>query len=1762
MRICCNSNSNKYWILQTDNSEAKSIESNLYQIKINKDIKDTTGMCWLESNSTTKQLYCKQQKTSTILGEEVKTIIHTLSDFEFSFDKEEITFFSEDNEKFTFKINVFNVNNISTYIFYSSNGNTSTAKYTEADCIGYYYINPLDQNPTWTKSSLKNFVSFYVKDFNNNTSIKKIKIGEAYFVENLQNSNVRENLSYYNIPIESNLMFEALNVKKIGDVIINKLYSNSSNTDTLDNFVIKLITNIDDYKNIEHVTNNDLTDNKLLEQAFFYNLNEKMSLFYNNLELYKEDATTIENIYPNAEDEIRKNYYNFYNLYTPFKKDFNDTLNFFNEYKMWDLLIVSPSKSQTKLSVNLGFNNNFIKNSKNKEIKILDRVSYKIDTRNKIESIINNGTFDCNGGSYLCEFITGATKLGYVNFLAEKISPSTNATLDYNNFLLNENNQNDNRQNTAQTESLNIVIKNLTNTIDENIDNYVTTGNETQSNIQRTVDQTICLSATLIGDKITYDFVNKSDKINKNGNDTDTDIITNGTGVLNISNSIYNINNKEVSFKNAFKTYLNISQNNNEFIFGIQNYDAKKTIVSFDFNVYQFGFMYQTNSGKNYKRFANKLCFIDYDADISENPLNREYILSFKPSALLTETRTTNFYSIRKEGITEENAIFIPFKRITGFYPNKNKEQKISISYEVNPISTIKLTDNFIKNYTKPQENENVFPGSWFNDNKDTSILHPGEITVENESIRINNTYTAYSVFLSDDLVEITPNKYTLNYYAFNKDANNISIKGFVDFSNNTETNTISDWLLKSESIDINNGHTTINGDNLVYQNSSIFNEDDLKKFEINVDNDDSSVYAYDIEKIKFYTEKDNPADLKASDAYNKEWTNFKPIENGYTITTKDDFIHNIFVGLTPNLIKKKIPLFASSVYNNNWYLRDKNIDGTNNDITISIYPNDSYRIVPLYTDDGSETINGLAVEHYHSNINDKNSKKKGNVSDSQIDTNLKIDNLELKEFLFRSYYGANADRNFFTTKFTSDELSDYVDKKYLTASDGIVSKCVAALRKNVTFKLTTNGGWMPSSISKNGLVQKRSNSNYIISNKVVLDKDKSYNDDDIINNEDGIANTLEEITRPNGTVKITANTLMLNTKKESKKERRLGISYDIEYNVPVGTPISNNYYGNNKTIQHVNELINGNLVYQNDLSINEDSYIVNLPQYFEKTAYKWSGYKKSIKNSLQGNITNIEDLNDFTRIIENNVILEATYTPIEYEIYLSYLDKNNKDDSISEALGTELRFFNFEQTLDKNKEDNPAFLPDTSSGTNKVSNFNYKGFILSDGWYTLPEKTKLSNSLTDNDEFLENTFGPKSMLCYCDPQKYNIYFFDTLEPIDVNGEKYYCAASVINDVAYNSYVNIGASIFDTIEENNHTKKYVCTKQFTMSSNNDAQFIDNKNVFNIKEFGDISDIHITDIQYNTESKNVFNPCGNFNTSDKNTIKAKIPNIFLVNEYVDNELSVSVKYFDDNNQTKTYNIVRNVNTDQSEFYDLFNNKSYAENNLKFFNSTAIFKYYRLAYSNDDGSYTYISSDKGIEQFDPNFINNQNFFTFDGHLKINKENIERFYDFINNHRKVFITPIWESYQYNVLFDIGTEKITIPLNSNELYSFTIGSIFKNNEKISEFINENTKIDDKKYRYYCGWADENDTLLYVKNQENVKNLVPLTRETVFKDDSKEISDSLSFKAYFTRRMTNKNGVKFKEGDRFYCEDVKLMLKCINDKGFWDIDKDFGNGF
>lgn len=947
-----------------------------------------------------------------------------------------------------------------------------------------------------------------------------------------------------------------------------------------------------------------------------------------------------------------------------------------------------------------------------------------------------------------------------------------------------------------------------------------------------------------------------------------------------------------------------------------------------------------------------------------------------------------------------------------------------------------------------------------------------------------------------------------------------------------------------------------------------------------------SCMNVYSEESIK--NQANYTKDVRTKDWWNISSTNdnIYPIGyNGIKLTTSSNTTQNIYIGLEPNLIEKQLAIFAQSIYDYTWYLK-----ATNNAL-IEVYPNETFTFEYVIDNDSDEA--SIDVTHifggqtavdknthtqhklFTVNSTDNDEDNIGASSFEQISLDTEDEDLKEK---FKEKFTRIADSSFIERAPNDTNIKAYISEKK-------TYHCLVLNRLNVSVSIETNGGWM---LDPNAIVTKRDNDSYPISNKVYMSPDLEFVDDDLYANRDKLAEHASKINslRKNhklydstdSSMLISVNYAAPTNKKyinaiNEKDKRYLGISYKLTYNVPIGVHFSEKFTGETTTVNYVNELKNittDEWTYGDEKNgvktIDLSAYTVNIPEKMEKTAYVFKHYFEP-KYEDEDAIFNYES----NKVIKRNIDIQAIFEPINYELYLSYLRDTRdteKDVNAFDTINTELRTFTYEDTLVNFQKDDDgkitenylARLPATKTGGTKDDCF-YKGHILSDGWYMLPEKTKIKNIIIEDDEFLEKTFGPKSALCYCEPQTYNIYYIEKLPEVISSNTK----IKVIQKregVSYNESVTLLSGNEDSsihgYNELGRYHKVLFPEPFAEPDNDD--------ILSAADLG-FANSDGTSVKYDPEEffygQTARNICGDFSFDEDNKT-ARIPNVYLEYMYEINDQSIQIKYSDNVNTIKTFNIsaVEGKNAEIISFINANNDNAglqYTNNNLNFFNTDKIFRKYKLMHLNEKNEPEQLSLMTGYFSGAPN------------EYTVTHNDFVQIYNLLLEDSTIYLAPIWESYKYDVEFIYNEKSTTLTLESAKKYIldignttdyiFNVGDVGSSNDTIDlkNFITHFTDVTAEIYSYYVGWANTNGILRYTAGQAGLTNLVPISKNSVFDGNKKLTSDKLTLQAFFTRRMTNKNGVIFKEGDHYYCDDTKLMLINISNNGFWTIDTVFG---
>lgn len=948
----------------------------------------------------------------------------------------------------------------------------------------------------------------------------------------------------------------------------------------------------------------------------------------------------------------------------------------------------------------------------------------------------------------------------------------------------------------------------------------------------------------------------------------------------------------------------------------------------------------------------------------------------------------------------------------------------------------------------------------------------------------------------------------------------------------------------------------------------------------VKVDGGVSETQAYDSLSLMHVYSENNIKDIQnyTGDAINEKW--WKSLDDviaplGYTgieITTASNTIQNIYIGLEPKLIEKQIAVFAQSIYNYEWYLK------TANNAIIGVYPNEDYTFE--YSTNENVSMASIRVYH-HPGIN--NVGLKTTETDHDVEainaTGNKEDDIESK--LFKSIFEGNEK---YANKATPEYIAGIINSKIISEyiNDDNKYSCLVLNRDTVSVMLTTNGGWMPD---PDAIITKRDDKTYPISNKVYMSEEIKFIDDDLLNaNVDQLTAIVPKINalRKNYNVSSSNNESSMqlsvnlaapynmnygNLINDADK-RYLGITYDLTYMVPVGVHLTEKFTGETTAVNYVNivkSLTADEWEYGDEKNgvkyVDLSTYTVNIPEKMEKTTYVFKHYT----NKYNGEIFDYKN----NKVVKGPLLLNAVFEPINYELYLSYLRETDKGANALDTINTELRTFTYEDTLvnfqtdddGKITENYLARLPATVTGGTKDDCF-YKGHILSDGWYLLPEKTRINNVIIEDDEFLEKTFGPKSALCYCEPQTYNIYYIEKLPAVINNSTKIKVIAKQEN-ISYNQTVELlsgnESSSVHGYNELGRYHKVLFPKPFAKPVND---------ILSAAELGFANNdgISIEDINYADEiffyGQTARNICGDFSFGEENKT-AKVPNVYLEYMYEINDQAIQIKYDDTANTIKTFSVsaVDGKNIDIINFINANNDNAglqYTNNNTNFFNTDKIFRKYKLMHLNEKNEPERIVFTTGYFSTAPN------------EFTVTHNDFVQIYNIMLEDPTIYLAPIWESYKYDVEFIYNDKSNTLTLESAKKYILDIGntsdyifniSVGSSNDIIDlyNFITDFTNVNAEIYNYYVGWANTNGILRYTAGQAGLTNLVSISKNSTFDNNRKLTSDKLTLQAFFTRRMTNKNGVIFKEGDHYYCDDTKLMLINISNNGFWAIDAVFG---
>lgn len=914
-------------------------------------------------------------------------------------------------------------------------------------------------------------------------------------------------------------------------------------------------------------------------------------------------------------------------------------------------------------------------------------------------------------------------------------------------------------------------------------------------------------------------------------------------------------------------------------------------------------------------------------------------------------------------------------------------------------------------------------------------------------------------------------------------------------------------------------------------------------------------------------------------DPINEKWwntlKNVMPLGyNGLRITTSSSTTQNVYIGLEPNLIEKQSAIFAQSVYHCKWYLK------TMNNAVIEVYPNETYTFEYI-ADENTDDIATIRVTHLPgvenaglTNEETNHELKTINATENEDDD---IDAAWFRQTLRNEKYTNVATPEYIKNTIKSKNIIEYISTEN-------TYNCLVIDRKSVTAALTTNGGWMTD---PDAIVVKRDDENYPISNEIHIADDIIIKDEDIFTmDEDHLINEfgpkinslrqnyVSDSSSPNDVAMAIfpryANPVNndYDSSIEDHDKRYLGISYTIRYSVPVGTHLTEKFSNETTTVNYVNifeDAVEDKWQYGNEkgslMDINLNKYTANIPEKMEKTAYTFKYYKED----------GFEDPFDYesNKVLKRHISIQAMFEPISYELYLSYIKDTDKDLKALDSISTEIRTFTYEDTLvnfqkdanGKVTENYLAHLPATKS-SETVGDCFYKGHILSDGWYMLPEKIKIKNVIIEDDEFLEKTFGPKSALCYCEAQKYNIYYLEKLPSMIDRNTKFKVIEKQEN-ISYNESITLLSGNDDTYiygyNELGKFHKILFPEPFAESvngmisasdlglANNDGLLLENV-PYDPKEFF-----------YGQTARNI---CGDFSFDEKNKT-AKVPNVYLEYMYETNDLTLQIKYNDNSETVKSFGIsaTDGANVEIINFINTNNDNAglqYTNNNTNFFNTDKIFRKYKLMHLNEDNMPEQIVFTTGYFSAAPN------------EFTVTHNDFVQIYSMMLEDTSIYLAPIWESYKYDIEFTYNGNSTTLTLESAKKYVldigntpeyiFNVGDIGSSNNTVDlrNFIDNFTNVNAEIYSYYVGWANTNGVLRYTAGQDGLINLVSISRNSTFDNNRKLTSDKLTLQAFFTKRMTNKNGVIFKEGDHYYCDDTKLMLINISNNGFWAIDKTF----
>ncbi|MDE5581629.1 MAG: hypothetical protein K2I95_09450, partial [Treponemataceae bacterium] len=206
-------------------------DSNIYIDIDNFKIDNTNNILFHIKLNDNKQFNCFYTDADGNITTPVKTVSENLS------LKTNFQILKGDYD-FSCSLDIFNINdNVKTYLIYNSgNEEITTTPYTNTSKFGLYYLTYQSDEPVW---SIKNFKDFtkcnIITDIKaalqnlqeNGTTLNNIILDNKYDDEYCAIGLNSEN-PYYKIPIESDLMFEALEKESIGTVSIEKIFARVS----------------------------------------------------------------------------------------------------------------------------------------------------------------------------------------------------------------------------------------------------------------------------------------------------------------------------------------------------------------------------------------------------------------------------------------------------------------------------------------------------------------------------------------------------------------------------------------------------------------------------------------------------------------------------------------------------------------------------------------------------------------------------------------------------------------------------------------------------------------------------------------------------------------------------------------------------------------------------------------------------------------------------------------------------------------------------------------------------------------------------------------------------------------------------------------------------------------------------------------------------------------------------------------------------------------------------------------------------------------------------------------------------------------------------------------------------------------------------------------------------------------------------------------------------------------------------------------------